>query len=134
MKKDIKPKALKRVAKAPAAGEVKKTVPMGQYEARVVQDIRSSAAEKDMKGRPMWPGGMAEYAKNYQEYYGQQLSKAKSLDNPDKLGGAAALKKKIQKDGYMYEPNLYDIPAKQLKGEAKGVAKKAAKQLKKSAK
>jgi hypothetical protein len=47
------------------------------------------------------------------------------------MGASAALKKQIQKDSYNL---LYDIPAKQLKGEAKGVAKKVAKQLKKSAK
>jgi hypothetical protein len=131
MKKDIKPKALKRVAKAPAAGEVKKTVPMGQYEARVVQDIRNTAAQQDMKGRPFYPGGMAQAADDSYTYYNQQFAKAKSLDNPDKMGASAALKKQIQKDSYNL---LYDIPAKQLKGEAKGVAKKVAKQLKKSAK
>jgi len=132
MKKDIKPKALKRVAKSPAPGEIKKTVPMGQYEARVVEDVRKTAAETDTKGRPFYPGGMAQVADSYYEYYNQQFAKAKSLDNPDKMGASAALKKKIQKDNM--ETILYDIPAKQLKGEAKSVAKKVTKQLKKSGK
>lgn len=124
----INPKKLKQVAVAPAAGVIKKTVPMGQYEARVVQDIRNTAAQTDMKGRPMYPGGMAQAADDYYTYYNQQFSKAKSLDNPDKLGATAALKKQIQRDNS--ETILYDIPASQLKREAKSIAKKFAKQSK----
>lgn len=128
----INPKKFKQVAKAPAPGEVKKSLPMGQYEARVVQDVRKTAAQTDLKGRPMYPGGMGQVADDYYYYYNQQLNKAKSLDNPDKLGASAALKKQIQNDPHEYI--LYDIPASQLKREAKSIAKKFAKQSKGRAK
>lgn len=128
----INPKKLQQVAKAPAPGQVKKMVPMGQYEARVVQDVRNMASQTDMKGRPMYPGGMGQVADDYYAYYTQQLDKAKSLDNPDKMGASAALKKQIQRDNS--ETILYDIPASQLKREAKSIAKKFAKQSKGRAK
>lgn len=124
MKKDIKPKELKRVAKKPAAGEVKKNVPIGMNEQRVINDAKETAK---------WRGeSVSQTVDTDFNFYKQNMGIASALDGNNPQLRAAA-KKAISKQS----PNIYatdilwDVPASQLKREAKGVSKKLAKQLKK---
>lgn len=125
MKKDIKPKELKRVAKKPAAGEVKKSLPIGQYQQRVVNDAKEMA---NSRGE-----GVPQTVDSYFKFYKQNMDIASALDGNDPQQKAAAKKALIKQSSNIFAPDiLFDVPAAQLKREAKGVSKKLAKQLKKN--
>lgn len=123
MKKEIKPKELKRVAKKPAAGEVKKSLPSGKAEARVLQDMRSQAAYNNES--------LSDTYARYKTFYDDQMAKANMLDKgtPSQIEATRA---RIQKNPNIYSDEiLYDLPGKILKNESKKIAGKVQKQLKK---
>jgi len=123
VKKEIKPKELKRVAKKPATGEVNKSLPSGKAEARVLQDMRSQAAYNNES--------LSDTYARYKTFYDDQMAKANALDkgNPSQVEATRA---RIQKNPNIYADEiLYDIPGKILKNESKRIAGKVQKQLKK---
>lgn len=125
MKKEIKPKELKRVANKPAGGEVKKSLPIGQYQQRVVNDAKEVAASNGED--------VAQTIDRYARFYKQNMDIASALDGNDPQQKAAAKKALMKQNPNIFAPDiLYDVPSAQLKREAKGISKKLAKQLKKS--
>lgn len=124
MKKDIKPKELKRVAKKPAAGEVKKNVPIGMNEQRVINDAKETASRRGET--------VSQTVDTDFNFYKQNMGIASALDgnNPQLRAAAKSALNKQARNIYSTDI-LWDVPASQLKREAKGVSKKLAKQLKK---
>lgn len=123
MKKEIKPKELKRVAKKPATGGVNKSLPSGKAEARVLQDMRSQAAYNNES--------LSDTYARYKTFYDDQMAKANVLDKGT-LSQIEATRARIQKNPNVYSDEiLYDIPGKILKNESKRIAGKVQKQLKK---
>lgn len=117
MKKDIKPKELKRVAKKPAAGEVKKNVPIGQSEGAVVRDLLKYPGQlEDLK--------TLETAKS-------EMRLAKHLDKNRGTEHGAEDQRRIDNNFSYQGPLRSDVYPAELKYQSKKIAKQAAKELKK---
>jgi hypothetical protein len=112
-------KGMAIMVKTPGAGEVKKSLPTGSSEARVMQDIRSQAAYNNMN--------MSDTYERYKPFYDKEMAKANILDK-----GTQAQREQVRKDiqkgpSVYYEQVLFDVPASELKRGAKSIAKKVAK-------
>lgn len=112
-------KGMAIMVKTPGAGAVKKSLPMGSSEARVMQDIRSQAAYNNMN--------MSDTYERYKPFYDKEMAKANILDK-----GTQAQREQTRKDiqknpNIYYEEVLFDVPASELKRGAKSIAKKVAK-------
>lgn len=112
-------KGMAIMVKTPGAGVVKKSLPTGSNEARVMQDIRSQAAYNNMN--------LVDTYERYRPFYEKEMSKANMLDK-----GTQAQREQTRKDiqknpNIYYEEVLFDVPASELKRGAKSIAKKVAK-------
>ena len=100
----------------PSAGEVKKGLPIGQYQARVIKDFKDMMAYNNSSAD--------ETAERYYGFYEDQMNKAKALD-----AGSKEVQRKIQaQKTNVFEDNLLeDLPENLLKRRAKSIAKKVVK-------